>query len=89
VYQMYTVKTDEGPIKRDKVLKYLHDKGIMCKIYFHPVHSTKLYKKLGYNCRLPVTETVSNRVLTLPMYPTLTKTEMDYIVQEVKNSQGD
>ena len=35
--------------------------------------------------RLPVTEEISKQVLTLPMYPTLTKEEIDYVVEEIKN----
>jgi perosamine synthetase len=33
---------------------------------------------------LPVTEEISRQVLTLPMYPSLTIEEMDYIAEEIK-----
>jgi perosamine synthetase len=85
VYQMYTVVIDGGSQRRDKLLKHLSNKGIMTKVYFHPVHMTRFYKKMGYKCKLPITEMVSGKVLTLPTYPELTKPEMDYIVQEIKN----
>ena len=81
VYQMYTTRVDN----RDELMKHLADSGIMTKIYFSPVHLTHFYKnELGYSCKLPVTEETSTQVLTLPMYPTLTKEEMDYIVEEIK-----
>ena len=82
VYQMYTTRVDN----RDELMKHLADKGIMTKVYFSPVHLTHFYKnELGYSCKLPVTEEISTQVLTLPMYPALTKEEMDYIVKEIKN----
>lgn len=82
VYQMYTTKICE---RRDLLAKYLFDRGIMTKVYFSPVHLTHFYKnELGYICELPVTEDMSNRVLTLPMYPTLSREEMDYIVGMIK-----
>jgi len=84
VYQMYTIRVKEGKEKRDALSVYLADKGIMTKVYFLPAHSTYFYQKeLGYNCQLPVTERLSQRVLTLPMYPTLTEDEIDYIADSI------
>jgi perosamine synthetase len=85
VYQMYSIRVK--PEKRDEMIRYLARKGIMTKVYFSPVHLTHLYKnELKYTCRLPVTEEISKQILTLPMYPTLTKEEMKYIMEEIKNS---
>ncbi|HJH26238.1 MAG TPA: DegT/DnrJ/EryC1/StrS family aminotransferase [Methanophagales archaeon] len=85
VYQMYTILIKDSKIMRDNLMKYLAGKGIMTKVYFSPVHLTHFYKnELGYACELPVTEEISRRVLTLPMYPALTKEEVDYIVEEMK-----
>ena len=83
LYQMYTVKANNY---RDELAKYLADSGIMTKVYFSPVHLTHFYKnELRYTCELPVTEAMSKQALTLPMYPTLTKEEMDYIVEKIKS----
>ncbi|HJH27990.1 MAG TPA: DegT/DnrJ/EryC1/StrS family aminotransferase, partial [Methanophagales archaeon] len=77
VYQMYTILIKDSKIMRDNLMKYLAGKGIMTKVYFSPVHLTHFYKnELGYACELPVTEEISRRVLTLPMYPALTKEEV-------------
>ena len=82
VYQMYTIRVNNY---REGLMKYLADKGIMTKVYFSPVHLTHFYKnELRYACELPVTEEISSQVLTLPMYPTLTREEIDYIVEEMK-----
>jgi len=84
VYQMYTIKVREGRETRDALLAYLTEKGIMAKVYFHPVHLAHFYKeKLGYNEELPVTERLSEQVLTLPMYPSLTEGEVDYVAEVV------
>ena len=86
VYQMYTITIDMGRKIRDNLAKYLAEKGIMTKVYFSPVHLTHFYKnELGYTCKLPVTEEISSQVLTLPMYPTLTREEMDYMVEKIKS----
>jgi perosamine synthetase len=84
LYQMYTIKVKEGEKKRDALSAYLAQKGILTKVFFSPVHLTQYYReKLGYRCKLPVTERLSRQVLTLPMYPALTEDEIDFVADEV------
>ena len=84
VYQMYTIKVKGGREVRDALMKYLAQEGIMTKVYFYPVHLTDFYRNgLGYNCQLPATERLSSEVLTLPLYPTLTTEEIDYIASKI------
>lgn len=84
VYQMYTIKVKGREEKRDALSAYLAERGIMTKVYFSPVHFTHFYKnELRYNCELTITERVSQQVLTLPMYPTLTEDEIDYIADSI------
>lgn len=83
VYQMYTVQVEKS--LRDKLREYLLNRGISTKIYFDPVHLTKFYReKFGFKeGDLPITEELSKKVLTLPMYPTLKKEEIKYIVNNI------
>lgn len=84
VYQMYAIRVSSNI--RDDLMKYLADKGIMTKVYFSPVHLTHYYKnELKYECKLPVTEEMSNQILSLPMYPTVTREEIGYMIDQVKN----
>jgi len=89
IYQMYTIQVENG--MRDKLKEYLDNKGISTKIYFDPVHLTKFYrKKFGFKKGdLPVTEEISKKVLTLPMYPLLKKGEIEYIVSSIKDFIGE
>ena len=57
------------------------------KIYFEPIHLTPFYKSLGYReGSLPVTEQLSKEVITLPMFPDLTRKEMDYVAKLWKSN---
>lgn len=87
VYQEYAIKVKAGLKARDALRAYLTSKGIMTRISFYPIHLTHFYKNvLKYDNRgLDVTERVSAQALTLPMYPWLTKEEMDYIAQEIRS----
>jgi perosamine synthetase len=82
IYQMYTIKAE----KRDALKKYLTEKRIMTQIYFQPVHLTEFYRKtFKYKVgELPTTEKITRQVLTLPMYPTLTEDDVNYVVESIK-----
>jgi perosamine synthetase len=86
VYQAYTIRLKEHGHLRDKLRHFLAQRGIMSKVYFHPVHLTQFYRRnFGFkDGDLPVTEKIASEVLTLPMFPTLTESEMDYMVEQIE-----
>ena len=56
----------------------------MSKIFFEPAHLTKFHSKnINKKISLPVTEKISQQILTLPMYPGLTKNEMNFICDSI------
>lgn len=85
VYQMYTIRFENNKL-RDNVKKGLEKAKVMSKIYFEPVHLKTFYReKFNYtNEDLLKTQEISKKVLTLPLYPTLTYEEIDYIVDKIK-----
>jgi len=84
IYQMYTIQVEGGKKKRDALQEHLNSKGIMAKVYFPPAHLSAFYRTLGYKKgSLPQTEKIAEKVLTLPMYPELSKKNMDYMAKEV------
>ncbi len=84
VYQMYTIRVGRG--KRDSLKAHLSERGVGTKVYFSPVHLTNFYReKFGFkDGELPMTEEISKRVLTLPMYASMTKDEMDHVIGAVR-----
>jgi perosamine synthetase len=85
VYQLYTIRVKAGQKTRDELMKHLARMGVMSKVFFHPVHQTPFYsKKLGYRVTLPCTEKVAGQVLSLPIYPSQSSEEIDYIANTVK-----
>jgi dTDP-4-amino-4,6-dideoxygalactose transaminase len=80
VFHQYTVRLNAN-INREKIIKTLETRGIQAGIYYPiPIHKQKLYQSLGYKDKLPVTENVARSVLSLPVHPYLTKTELKRIV---------
>ena len=85
VFQFYSIQLPNENI-RNNLKSFLESKGIMSKIYFQPIHKTKFYKKtlLSNKLNLPITDMTSKQILTLPMYPGLTKEELNYISDSIK-----
>lgn len=84
VYQMYTVKL-KNPALRDKFVLALRNKGIGASVHFDPpVHLQPFYKNNYKTNNLPITEKVSKSIVTLPMFPKITKKELDYIIKTIK-----
>lgn len=81
-YQFYFILL-ESVTKRNSLMKFLAKKGIMSKVFFYPVHQTKFYSNIKTK-NLKITEKISDLILSLPMYPDLTKEEMNYIVNSIK-----
>lgn len=77
VYHLYVVQVSN----RDKTINYLRKKGIMASIHYPlPLHLQKAFKFLGYKKGdLPVSEEVSKKVMSLPMYPELDERKIKFI----------
>ena len=76
IYQMYTIRLENKQI-RDSLREFLLKKKIFCKVYFNPIHLTAYYRsKFGLGTgMLPITEKISEQVLTLPLFPNMSSEE--------------
>ena len=82
VYHLYMI---EAP-RRNQLQKYLASRGIATVIHYPiPIHLQPAYKHLGYKRGdFPVTEAAAKHILSLPMFPELTNTEIRYIASVIK-----
>ncbi len=85
IFHQYTVKVLD---KRDMLLEGLNKSGVEAKVYYpKPVYLQPAYQKMGYQKgTCPVTESVSKRVLSLPVHPSLTKEDLNEIVSKTKQN---
>lgn len=84
IYQMYTIRLLNKGI-RDKLHNFLTKKSIFSKIYFDPIHLTDFYRnKFGMKKNsLPITEMVSQQILTIPLYPNMSLEEKKYLTESI------
>ena len=72
--------------KRDELSKFLNDNKIETLVHYPtPLPLLKAYDYLGSNnCDFPVSVELSKKILSLPMYPEITETQLNYIAKKIK-----
>lgn len=79
-FHLYVIKVD----RRKELYDYLRSKGIFAQVLYIPAHTMPYYQKLGWKKGdLPVAEEYYEHCLALPMYPTLTEEEQEYVIDNV------
>ncbi len=82
VFHLYVVQVE----KRDALLAALHNEDIQALIHYPiPLHLQKAFAHLGYKKGdFPNAERLSDRIISLPMHPDLTKQQVDFVIQTMK-----
>jgi len=88
VFHQYTIRI-RGELSRDEVVSSLNKMDIGTGIYYPlPIHKQPYYKELGYNDSLPVSESASKEVISLPVHPSLNKLDLDTISEKLREIMG-
>ena len=74
---------------RDEFQEYLANNHIQTVIHYPiPPHKQEAYKEWN-NLSYPITEMIHDQELSLPMSPTLTEEQIDYVIDTINNWSGD
>ncbi|MDO5576141.1 MAG: DegT/DnrJ/EryC1/StrS family aminotransferase, partial [Fibrobacter sp.] len=84
VYHLYVIRTQN----RDKLQEKLAEAGIATGLHYPvPLHLQKAYANAGYKQGdFPVTENAAKEILSLPMFPGLTREQQEYIAKTIRES---
>ena len=83
VYHQYTILSD----RRDIIQKVLTESGIACAVYYPvPLHRQEMFAATHGDVRLPVTESVARRCLSLPISPMLRDEQIRRIVGAIRQA---
>ena len=88
-YHLYVIRVDQQAcgIDRAALFSFLRERGVGVHVHYIPVHLQPFYREefgTGPGC-CPHAEAAYESILSLPIYPTLKKEEVDEVVGTVKD----
>jgi UDP-4-amino-4,6-dideoxy-N-acetyl-beta-L-altrosamine transaminase len=79
-HHLFVIEVDD----RKGLYDHLRKNGIYSQIHYIPVHTLPYYQKIGYgSADLSRAENYYKHCLSLPMYPTLSNKEQDFVIEKV------
>ncbi len=79
-YHLYIIQVE----KRKELYDYLRKHNIFTQVHYIPVHLQPYYKKLGWKKGdFPVAEAYYEKALSLPIFPTLTEKEQNFVIEKI------
>ena len=87
-YHLYVARfaLESLTVSRDRLMEMFQQRGIGIGVHFRPVHLHPYYRtkyKFAPGM-LPVAEQAGERVISLPLYPTMTEEDVDHVIREVQ-----
>lgn len=77
-HHLFIIETEN----RKELYDFLHSKGVFVQIHYIPIHTMPYYKKIGYEgADLINSENYYANCISLPMYPTLSNKEQDFVIE--------
>jgi perosamine synthetase len=88
VFHQYTIRV--AAEEREALMEHLKEKGVGSMIYYPvPIHKQSFYvKEYGYDVSLPETDKAAAEVLSLPIHPALSGSELETIIDAVNSYSG-
>ena len=81
-YHLFVILTDN----RKGLYEHLKANNIFCQVHYIPVHLQPYYQALGHKKGAhPMAEKYYDECLSLPMFPSLTQEEQDYVIEKILN----
>ncbi len=81
-FHLYVIEVH--PSRRKALYDYLRDHQIFAQVLYIPAHTMPYYKSLGHKeGECPIAEDYYTRCLALPMYPSLTDEEQQYVIDAI------
>jgi len=85
-WHLYPLKLNLEALKidRNRFMEELKKRGIHTSVHFIPLYRFTYYRKMGYKAEdYPNSEWVFERIISLPIYPSMTNEEVYYVVENV------
>ena len=80
---MFVVRIDEreAGISRDALIEGLRDRNIGTSVHYIPTHHFSGYRTLASPGSLPISDSLFNEILSLPLYPTMSAADVEDVIR--------
>jgi len=88
-WHLYVIKIKNSfGLTRNNLFKKLLEQGIRTSVHYKPLHDFSLYQKKAKSfSSLKNSSEVYTEVLSLPLYPDISKKEQDFVISKIKHLQ--
>lgn len=90
-YHLYVIRLqlDATTASHLQVFEYFRSRDIMVNLHYIPVHTQPFYQKMGFRPGdYPQAEQYYREAISIPMHPTLTDAEQDFVVEVLREALG-
>jgi len=87
IYHLYTIKLEKDyHLTRDQLFNKLHKNGIGTSVQYYPLHlmSYNIHNYKNKKNDFPNANALKDKVLCLPIFPTMTSKQIEYVVSKLK-----
>ena len=80
------LKTEHWSISRNEFIEKMNQNGIGLAVHYKPIHALSYYRE-NYDLdpnQFPRANSLWNSVVTLPLYPSLTDADVEYIINSIE-----
>ncbi|MCM3444715.1 DegT/DnrJ/EryC1/StrS family aminotransferase [Metabacillus halosaccharovorans] len=85
-YHLFVIRALDKKIKNE-LENNLRREGIQTSFHYPPIHLFTYYKENYPPTHLPITESLSKELITLPLYPGMKLQDQDFIIKTIRESQ--
>ena len=82
-FHIFPILLPLGFNKRNDLIKKMQSFGIQCSIHYRPIHTFKVYLDQSV---IAITNKIANKIVTLPLYPSISKEEITFVVNKLVKS---
>jgi dTDP-4-amino-4,6-dideoxygalactose transaminase len=90
-FQLYTIRLrlERLVVNRDALIEALGRRGVSARLYYPPLHLQRVFARDGHrtdDSTLPNAVEFGRTALSLPIFPTLSAKEQDYVIKVLRDA---
>ena len=82
IYHLFPILLPED-IDRDEFINQLNQRNVGSSVHFIPLHKHSYFKKRFPSDQFPEANRLFERILSIPMFPSMTNEDVDYVIESI------